>query len=105
MTVCKCPGESQVGFVAGFSGNGHGQTKRIAVQNAYKTAGVTDTYSMLASHAFRWECDGDDCIIRSRFKIDPKAEAQRNEETGLWTANLDNATLTVWVECSERTGS
>ena len=85
--------------MAGFNGDGGGQTARIAIQNAYRRSGLTDAYLVLARLAFNWECRGN-CRISTRFSITPPPRLRQNPATGLWTATLVNAKLRVWVVCT-----
>jgi len=101
MPTCKCPGEELVGSMSGFSGEGHGQTDKIAIQNAYRNSGLTDAYLVLVKLAFDWDCEGN-CRIRTQFEIKPPPVAKLNPRSGLWEATLMNATLKVWVVCSRR---
>lgn len=100
MSVCKCPGECLVGSMTGFSGEGQGQKVKTAIQNAYRNSGLTESYYVLMKLAFRWECE-DNCQIRTRFSIDPMPQTRQNPNTEIWHADLENATLKVWVECTE----
>jgi hypothetical protein len=101
MPVCKCPGEDLVGSMKGFSGEGRGQRQQTAVQNAYRDSGLLDAYITLMKNAFRWECDGE-CGIKTRFSITPGPSLVQDPNTGLWTAELVDVELKVWVVCSQR---
>ena len=100
MSICKCPGEALVGSMGKFNGEGHGQSAKIAIQGAYRNSGLTEAYIVLVKLAFEWECAGH-CRIRTQFEIKPAPVVKPNPQTGLWEANLTNATLKVWVVCSE----
>ena len=98
MPTCKCEGKEEVGKMRGFSGDGWGQTEKIAIQNAYRRSGLRDAYITLASLAFNWECEGD-CDISTHFSIEPAPTVRQNPNTHLFEAMLHDVTLKVWVEC------
>jgi len=101
MPTCKCPGKELVGLIGGFNGEGHGQSEKIAIQNAYRNSGLTDAYIVLIKLAFEWECRGD-CKISTQFEIKPPPVVKLNPTTGLFGAALVNARLKVWVVCSAK---
>ena len=87
--------------MAGFKGWGRGQTKEIALKQAYKDSGLLDCYYITMRRAFDWECEGR-CQPRTGHSITGNVDYREDIDRGLWYASFDGLTLTVWIECVER---
>lgn len=101
MTECTRMGRVLVGTMYGFSGTGTGHTQRIACRKAYEAAGIHEASTILLKNAMSWDCEGN-CETRTGLSVTPEPVVERDPISGLWSAELDDATLKVWVECFER---
>jgi hypothetical protein len=95
-------GRILVGTMHGFSGTATGQTPKIARRNVYQVSGVYDASVVLIKNALSWDCDGDD-ETRTGISITPEPTFERDPISGTWTAELQDATLKVWVDRFQRT--
>lgn len=100
MPSCKCPGREELARMVGFSGSGRGQTKKIALKQAYRESGLLECYYITMRRAFDWDCDPP-CQPRTRYAITGNVAYREDAEAGLWYASFDALTLTVWIECVE----
>ena len=102
MTEVVPVGRMLVGTMHGFSGTATGQTPKIARRNVYQLSGLYDASVVLIKNALSWDCDGDD-ETRTGLSVTPEPVFVRDPISGLWTAELHDATLKVWVERFQRT--
>lgn len=101
MTECSYPGRVLIGTMHGFSGIASGQTAKLARRNVLQASGVYDASHVLLKNALTWDCDAD-CETRTGVSVTPEPVFARDPISGAWTAELDDATLKVWVECVRR---
>lgn len=102
MSEYTSPGRELIGTMHGFSGTATGQTARIARRNVLQVSGVYEASHVLLKNALSWECEGD-CETRTGVSVTPEPSFAQDPISGVWTADLDDATLKVWVECLRRT--
>jgi hypothetical protein len=102
MTESVPVGRILVGTMHGFSGTASGQTQKIARRNVYQVSGVYDASVVLIKNALSWDGEGDD-ETRTGLSVTPEPAFARDPISGTWTAELQDATLKVWVERFQRT--
>ena len=83
-------------------GTTEGQTAKIARSKVYQVSGLYDASVVLIKNALSWEGEGDD-ETRTGLSVTPEPSFARDPITGTWTAELQDATLKVWVERFQRT--
>ena len=102
MTEAVPVGRILVGTMHGFSGSASGQTPKLARRNVYQISGIYDASVVLIKNALSWDGEGDD-ETRTGLSVTPEPSFVRDPISGAWTAELQDATLKVWVERFQRT--
>ena len=102
MTEAVPVGRILVGTMHGFSGVATGQTQKIARRNVYQASGLYEASIVLIKNALSWDGEGDD-ETRTGLSVTPEPSFERDPISGNWTAELQDATLKVWVERFQRT--
>jgi hypothetical protein len=95
-------GRILVGTMHGFSGTGTGQTQKIARREVYQISGIYDASVVLIKNALSWDGESDE-ETRTGLSVTPEPSFARDPISGAWTAELQDATLKVWVERFQRT--
>jgi hypothetical protein len=101
MSEYGAPGRVLIGTMHGFSGTATGPTTKLARRNVFQISGVYEASQVLLRNALSWDC-ADDCESRTGVSITPEPSFTQDPISGVWTADLDDATLKVWVECVKR---
>ncbi|MBO0749112.1 MAG: hypothetical protein J2O44_01600 [Porphyrobacter sp.] len=101
MTDSVVPGRVLIGTMHGFSGTATGQTHKIARRNVLQVSGVYDASLMLMKNALICDTE-DDYETRTGLSITPEPTLAEDPDSGVWTADLEDATLKVWVEHIQR---
>jgi hypothetical protein len=102
MTEATPVGRILVGTMHGFSGTATGQTPKIARRNVYQVSGIYDASVVLIKNALGWDGESDE-ETRTGLSVTPEPSFARDPISGSWTADLEDATLKVWVERFQRT--
>nr|WP_166177032.1 hypothetical protein [Altererythrobacter segetis] len=102
MTEAVPVGRILVGTMHGFSGTATGHTPKMARRNVYQASGLYDASVVLIKNALSWDGEGED-ETRTGLSVTPEPSFTRDPISGLWTAELQDATLKVWVERFQRT--